>query len=113
MGNVNSLPNKIDELAALENQRIYRECSLFILTETWLTDSIPNANVDLRGFTVVRADRDTKACGKSKGGGLIIYINNRWCNPGHVSIKVVLCSPNLELLAVSMRPNYLPREFSL
>ena len=26
IGNVNSLPNKMDELAALENQRIYREC---------------------------------------------------------------------------------------
>ncbi|TWW56008.1 hypothetical protein D4764_09G0010580 [Takifugu flavidus] len=112
MGNVNSLTNKIDELAALGNQRIYRECSLFILTETWLTATIPDANVDLRGFTAVRADRDTKACGKSKGGGLIIYTNNRWCNPGHVSVKAVLCCPNLELLAVSMRPYYLPREFS-
>lgn len=69
IGNVNSLPNKIDELAALENQQIYRECSLFILMETWLTDSIPNTQVDLRGFTVVRVDMDTKACGKSKGGG--------------------------------------------
>ncbi|TWW60918.1 hypothetical protein D4764_05G0010080 [Takifugu flavidus] len=64
MGNVNSLANKIDELAALGNQRIYR-------------------------FTAVRADRDTKACGKSKGGGLIIYTNNRWCNPGHVSVKAI------------------------
>ncbi|TWW77451.1 hypothetical protein D4764_12G0008410 [Takifugu flavidus] len=112
MGNVNSLANKIDELAALGNQRIYRECSLFILTETWLTATIPDGNVDLRGFTAVRADRDTKVCGKSKGGGLIIYTNNRWCNPGHVSVKAVLCCPNLELLAVSMRPYYLPREFS-
>jgi len=34
MGNVNSLPNKMDELSTLKNQRIYRECSMFILTET-------------------------------------------------------------------------------
>ncbi|KAI3367896.1 hypothetical protein L3Q82_026726, partial [Scortum barcoo] len=72
MGNVNSLPNKIDELSALNNQRIYRESSLFIFTETWLNHLVPDANVDLLGFTAVRADRDTKASGKSKGGGLII-----------------------------------------
>ena len=29
MRNVNSLPNKMDELAALENQQIYRQFSLF------------------------------------------------------------------------------------
>jgi len=88
MGNVNSLPNKMDELSALENQQIYCECSLFILTETWLTDSIPDTNVDLRGFTAVRADRDTK----SKGGELIIYVNNRWRNPGHVTVGIVVLS---------------------
>ena len=27
--------------------------------------------MDLQGFTAVRADRGTKACGKNKGGGLI------------------------------------------
>ncbi|KAI3361406.1 hypothetical protein L3Q82_013573 [Scortum barcoo] len=54
MGNVNSLPNKIDELSALNNQRIYRESSLFIFTETWLNHLVPDANVDLLGFTAVR-----------------------------------------------------------
>ncbi|KAI3353668.1 hypothetical protein L3Q82_004913 [Scortum barcoo] len=53
MGNVNSLPNKIDELSALNNQRIYRESSLFIFTETWLNHLVPDANVDLLGFTAV------------------------------------------------------------
>ncbi|KAI3352795.1 hypothetical protein L3Q82_019369, partial [Scortum barcoo] len=58
------------------------------------------------------AERDTKVSGKSKGGGLIMYVNNRWCNPGHISVKTVSCCPDLELLAVSLRPYYLPREFS-
>ncbi|XP_048842540.1 uncharacterized protein LOC125715253 [Brienomyrus brachyistius] len=102
----------MDELHALNNQRFYRECSLFIFTETWLTELTPEANVDLRGFASVRADRDAEACGKSRGGGLIVYINNRWCNPGHVSVKASLCCPDLELLVVSMRPYYLPRELS-
>lgn len=91
MGNVDALTNKVDELSALVNYRVYyRESSLFIFTETWLTGSIPDANVDLPGFTPVRANRDTNACGKSKGGGLIIYVNKRWCHPGHVAVKVVL-----------------------
>ncbi|KAI3363082.1 hypothetical protein L3Q82_011534 [Scortum barcoo] len=41
-----------------------------------------------------------------------MYVNNRWCNPGHISVKTVSCCPDLELLAVSLRPYYLPREFS-
>ncbi|KAI3352787.1 hypothetical protein L3Q82_019365, partial [Scortum barcoo] len=57
---VHTLPNKIDELSALNNQRIYRESSLFIFTETWLNHLVPDANVDLLGFTAVRADRDTE-----------------------------------------------------
>lgn len=36
-------------------------------------------SVDMPGFTAVRADRNVKASGKSKGGGLNIYTNNRWC----------------------------------
>ncbi|KAI3361741.1 hypothetical protein L3Q82_001954 [Scortum barcoo] len=60
----------------------------------------------------VRADRDTKACGKRKGGGLALYVNKRWCNPGHVNIKISTCCRDIELLAVSLRPYYLPREFS-
>ncbi|KAI3362817.1 hypothetical protein L3Q82_001864 [Scortum barcoo] len=86
MGNVNSLPNKIDELSALNNQRIYRESSLFIFTETWLNHLVPDANVDLLGFTAVRADRDTKASGKKQKVG--------------------------DSSSVSLRPYYLPREFS-
>lgn len=68
MGNVNSLQNKIDELCALNNHRLHRECSLFIFTETWLTELTPQANVDLCGFTSVRADRDTGQRKKRRWG---------------------------------------------
>ncbi|KAI3353517.1 hypothetical protein L3Q82_020036, partial [Scortum barcoo] len=39
--------------------------------------SIPDANVELPDFSTVRADRDTKACGKRKGGGLALYVNKQ------------------------------------
>lgn len=78
MGNVNALQNKVDELAGLmKTQKLYRESSFVFLTETWLTSCIPDADMELRGFSSVRADSDTKACGKSEGGGLILYANNR------------------------------------
>lgn len=30
--------------------------------------------------------QDSKS-GKRKGGGLAVFVNDRWCNPGHVTIK--------------------------
>ena len=110
MGNVNALQNKVYELAGLmTTQTFYRESSLTNLT---LTSSIPDANVELFGFTVVRADRDTKTSSKSKGGGLLLYMNNRWCNPSHLTVKDTLCCHDLELVADSMRPYYLHRGFT-
>ena len=41
-----------------------------------------------------------------------MFVNDSWCHPGHISVKEQLCTRDLELLAVSMRPYYLPREFS-
>lgn len=81
------LLNKIDELSALNNQQIYRESSLFIFTETWLNHLVLDVNVDLLGFNFVNAYRTIKTSWKMKGGGLIMYVNNCWCNPGHISLK--------------------------
>ncbi|KAI3366149.1 hypothetical protein L3Q82_009973 [Scortum barcoo] len=52
MGNVRSLPNKMmDELAALtRHQREYRECSLLLFTETWLTALTPDTAAELDGL---------------------------------------------------------------
>ncbi|KAI3351114.1 hypothetical protein L3Q82_005679 [Scortum barcoo] len=112
MGNVRPLPNKMDELAALtRHQREYRECSLLLFTETWLTALTPDTAAELDGFTLLRADR-SKESGKRKGGGLAVLVNDRWCNPGHITVKEQHCCKDIELLAVSMRPYYLPREFT-
>ncbi|KAI3354583.1 hypothetical protein L3Q82_019078 [Scortum barcoo] len=72
--------------------------------QTPLWPSIPDASVELPDFSTVRADRDTKACGKRKGRGLALYVNKRWCNPGHVNIKISTCCRDIELLAVSLHP---------
>ncbi|KAI5095921.1 hypothetical protein C0J45_14351 [Silurus meridionalis] len=111
MGNVRSLPNKMDELAALtRHQREFQECSIMLFTESWLTKLTPDTTVALDGFDLLRADR-TMESGKRKGGGLAVFVNNRWCKSGHITIKEQICCKDIELLAASMRPYYLPREF--
>lgn len=84
-GNVNSLPNKIDELSAMINQQIYRESSLFIFAETWLNHLVPDANVDLVGIIAVRADRYAKASEKAKvkDSCMSTSVNTTWFTYSH------------------------------
>lgn len=58
MGNIRSLSNKLDELAAItHNQRCYREGSIQYLTETWLTALTPDSHVKMDGFHLLWSDR--------------------------------------------------------
>lgn len=76
-------------------------------TETWLNQDTPDSVVSLDRFTLVLADRKVAESGKRKGGGLCVFLNNRWCNPGHITVKEQLCSMDIELFAVSVRPYYI------
>ena len=87
MGIVRSLLNQMDELTALTwHQRDFCECSIMVLTETWLTELTPDTDANLNGFQLLRADR-TAESGKRKGGGLAVFVNDRWCNSGHITVK--------------------------
>ena len=79
-----------------------------VLTESWLNKDIPDALIDLQGFSCVRQDRDISS-GKLRGGGLCIYVKGTWCR--QLTVKETVCNPDLELLCVSLQPFYLPREF--
>jgi len=46
---------------------------------------------------------------KTLGGGVCLYINRRWCT--NVTVRERICHSDIELLSVSLRPYYLPREF--
>lgn len=68
--------------------------------------------MNIPGFTLIQSDRDAEASkGKKKGGGLALFVNQRWCNPAHITVKDKMCCPDIELLAVGMWPYYVPREF--
>lgn len=107
-GNVRSIRNKIDELSAYcKYTHEYRDSALIVLTETWLQDQDADSTVNVDGFKLVRSDR--RSVEKEKGGGVAVYVNDRWCS--QVTVKESQCVKDIEYLVVSCRPFYLPREF--
>ena len=102
----------MEELTALTRlQREYWECSLICFTETWLNKLSPDSHADLDGFQLMRADRKAKESSTREGGGIAMFVNKRWCNPGHIRVKEQYFSRDIERLVVSIQPYYLLREF--
>lgn len=108
LSNVRSLNNKMDELLAKVNyDSDFRQSNLMCFTETWLKEGIPDP--DLPGYTLIRADRDNFKSMKSIGGGMCIFVNKHWAT--QYTIREKVCTRDYEILVVSFRPFYLPREF--
>lgn len=43
----------------------------------------------------------------------MLLVNNGWCHLNHVLIKEQICNGDIELLAVSLRPFNVSREFTV
>lgn len=111
LANVRSLANKMDEIRlSITNNRRIMDSNVMIFTETWLNNSCPDNAIELAGRHTHRADRIADDSGKTRGGGLCIYINNAWCINSATTESH--CSPNVEFLMVKCRPYYLPRELT-
>lgn len=74
----------------------------------WLTPKV----VTEPDFMTVLWNRNVTDSSKKKEGGIVLYVTERWCNPGHTCIKDHLCSLNVELLAVELRLYYFQKEFT-
>lgn len=68
-----------------------------IVTETWLGNNIPDAAIDLVGWSLLQADR-TAASEEYRGGGLALYIHNAWFTAD--DIIGTYCSPDLEMQTI-------------
>lgn len=79
------------------------------LTETWFGEDVPDNLIQIEGFSHIRLDRDANS-GKTKGGGVCMYIRDSWCR--NIAVRERICNSELELLCVTLRPHYLPREFT-
>ena len=110
LSNLRSINNKFDVLTALSRfDQDYRESALICFTETWLKDKEEHQNVDIEGFECIRHDRDVNLTEKERGGGICIFMNKRWAE--NWTIRDKISAPSFEILTVSFRPFYLPREF--
>ncbi|KAK2912264.1 hypothetical protein Q8A73_006377 [Channa argus] len=111
LSNVCSLDNKLDYIRLQRTtRREFRDCCIFVFTETWLSDRVPEAAIQLDGLNVFRADRNAALCGKTRGGGVCVYINTEWCKNSVLVSR--FCSSLVEFVTVRCRPFYLPREFT-
>ncbi len=111
LSNARSLVHKMDELELqLTGNRYVRDCCVLIVIETWFHPGIPDASVQLAGRTMLCQDR-TKDSGKSRGGGLCIYVYENWCNNGTIIDRH--CSPDIEYMSVRCRPFFLLRELTV
>ena len=81
----------MDELRYLPE---YSESCLMCFSEAWPNENIPDSAIDLPTFNAVRGDRSLDS-GKSKGGGVCVYINRRWCNNWSVNDRIY--TPDYEL----------------
>ena len=90
----------------------YRNANLLCFTETWWCDETPKEYTKLDGFGYpFRQDRDPSISKKKTGGGVCIYVNERWCRKNAVLVRESVCTESMEALTLSFRPHYLPREF--
>ena len=99
--NVRSLYPKIDEIRLIVKDN---NLDIFAVSETWLSDAIPNGLIDINGYTIFRRDRIGGI-----GGGVALYIRttiqhticddlisekleNIWVHIKHVHFKPFLVS---------------------
>lgn len=110
LANVCSLLQQYDKLqTAVRYLSEYRESCLLCFIETWLNDTIINESICIPGFSEpIRLDRDLEVTEKETGGRVCIFVNERWCKD--YKLRDSYCSEDVELLSVSFRPFYLPRE---
>lgn len=81
LANVQSLRNKVDELrASVKFLAEYNSTCRLVLTETWLKEQDSHSDLEIDGFRIpFHLDGVSSVTGKSLGGGLCLYVNNKWC----------------------------------
>ena len=67
--NSRSIVNKREELELITEDEGYE---IIGIVETWLNDSIDNAEIELAGYKIFRKDRISQ--NKTRGCGILLYI---------------------------------------
>ncbi|RUS83951.1 hypothetical protein EGW08_008306 [Elysia chlorotica] len=73
-------------------QYVKRRCGFTVgFTETWFEPCTPDQSVKIDGFTLLRGDR-TSQSGKARGGGVCLYINERWAHSNNITMRDKQCT---------------------
>lgn len=102
--NVQSLRNKLDELqGCVRFQKDFKNRGILAFTETWFNEQDLDTDLYIDGFgRLFHLDRNAEVMGKKQGGGVCLYVNERYCSA--VTVRERICTSDVELLAVSLRP---------
>ena len=76
LSNVRVLDNEMDLLRL--RQKEMKDCCVTVLTETWLSNGMPDFAFQLDDRLFFCSDQD-QLSGKTKGGAVCIYVNKSWC----------------------------------
>jgi len=107
--NVRGLRTK---LHSLHTNFVLLSYDIFILTETWLTSDITDAELGLTGYTIFRCDRCKDTSDKLRGGGTLIAIKNKFqptfIIPPCVNVEQLFVSISLGKTSILICSVYLP-----
>ena len=106
-------PNFFELCANVSFLSEFKNACVMCFSETWFDSKVTDDSLHIDGFgTPYRGDRaGFDISGKHCGGGVCIYINERYCNKANVTLRKQTSSSDVDILSVSLRPKYLPREF--
>lgn len=108
LSNVSFLDNNLDFLRQqLTTQYELGDYCVFVYTESWFKDSIPDASIQLAGITTHHENRIAALSDKTHSGGLCVFINNEWCRNAIVVFSY--CLLLVDFITVKCWPYYLPR----
>ena len=103
--------NKLDELhRLLHTKKVKNLAQLVCISESWLTPDVPHQRTQLNGYEQFRHGRSLQDSRNQSGGGLLLYIEQKWSSSNQVIHKHT--DGHLQILSVKSRPQWLPREIS-
>jgi ribosome assembly protein 1 len=83
----------------------HNNCNSLSFTEPLLNDDTDH--IQLTGFSMHRQERTTTS-GKTRSGGVCLFVNNGWCAMSNIKEVSRYCSSEVEYRMISCGPHYLP-----
>ncbi|CAL8083510.1 unnamed protein product [Orchesella dallaii] len=94
--------NKKDDIASIINNVNFH---IFGITETWLYSEIPDEELYIPGYKIIRSDRPTVKNYKQRGGGLLLYVHEQY----EIQRYTTQLKTNVEIVHIHISKEHLPK----